>query len=342
MTTGSRISDPEATVLMPVWNGEKYIRDAVESILCQTRGDYEFIIIDDGSTDGSAGIVSSFTDARIRFLRHEHHAGLAQRLNEGLDMARGAFVARMDCDDISLPARLEKQLHLLRSSPETGVCGTWVQTIGSTHATVWQYPVGHDAIKAGMIFGPALAHPTVMLRSDTLRRHRLRYSTDCEAAQDYEFWMRCIRHTRFANIPEVLLRYRLHEQQRGKTHKGRQIDTLHRVWDGLFDSLGAQPGEAERTVHEALALWRFEPGPEFLHRATAWLEKLCRCNRQSGMFAEPVFSQVLAGRWLELLRHSTGTGALKAFVRSPLRGCLRLGRRQKLAFALRCIVKRHG
>src|SRR5580698_9685158 len=111
------INNPKVTVLMPVYNGEKYIKEALESILQQTFIDFEFLIINDGSTDNSVSIIKSFNDNRIRLIHNEKNSGLVYSLNKGIGLSNGEYIARMDCDDVSIPERLEKQVGFLNSNP---------------------------------------------------------------------------------------------------------------------------------------------------------------------------------------------------------------------------------
>ena len=115
---------------MTVHNGEKHLSEAIDGILNQTFKDFEFLVIDDGSTDGSADIIQSYKDVRIRFISNGKNLSVPVSLNMGLNLARGEYIARMDCDDISLPQRLEKQVQFMDANPEVGVCGTWLETFG--------------------------------------------------------------------------------------------------------------------------------------------------------------------------------------------------------------------
>ena len=136
---------------MSVYNGAPYLHEAIKSILGQTWSDFEFIIINDGSTDDSLQIINSFNDPRIIVIDQEN-IGLADSLNKGLDLAQGDLIARMDADDISLPYRLQKQIEFMINHPMVGVCGSWVKTVGGAEETVWSYPEKDEDIKATMIF----------------------------------------------------------------------------------------------------------------------------------------------------------------------------------------------
>jgi len=118
------MKEPKVTVLMPVYNGEKYLNEAIDSILGQTFKDFKFLIINDGSTDGTADILKSYKDSRIKVTNNEKNIGLTKSLNKGLKMAKSEYIARMDADDISLPTRLQKQVEFMDSHPKVGVCGT--------------------------------------------------------------------------------------------------------------------------------------------------------------------------------------------------------------------------
>jgi glycosyltransferase involved in cell wall biosynthesis len=141
---------PYVTVLMPVYNTEMYLKEAIDSILNQTFRDFEFIVINDGSTDSTSDIIESYSDPRIIYLQNEKNLGVATSLNKGLSIAKGTYIARMDGDDVSRCDRLEKQVAFMDANPEIGVCGTWLETIGDRNE-VWSPPRNHDQIIVGML-----------------------------------------------------------------------------------------------------------------------------------------------------------------------------------------------
>ena len=120
----SEAVQPKISVVMPAYNAENYIREAIDSILAQTFRDFEFLIIDDGSTDHTVEIIRSYSDSRIRLYQNERNMGVAATLNRGLDLARGEYIARMDADDISLPERFAKQAAYMDAHPDVAVCGS--------------------------------------------------------------------------------------------------------------------------------------------------------------------------------------------------------------------------
>lgn len=204
-------ASPCVSVVMPVYNGERYLKEAVESVLNQTLSDFEFIIINDGSTDNTCAILKSFTDGRGNLIDQEHQ-GLIASLNRGLAIARGEYVARMDSDDIALPDRLEKQVAFLRAHPEIGILGTACRLIdeGGLDLGVMRWPIHDLEIRWTSLLSSPFGHPTVMVRRDILMRDGLKYDEAFQRVEDYRLWTRVLSHTRGGNLDEPLLRYRVH------------------------------------------------------------------------------------------------------------------------------------
>ncbi|AOW08136.1 glycosyltransferase family 2 protein [Flavobacterium gilvum] len=232
---------PKVTVLMPVYNCELYIKEAVESVLNQTFKDFEFLIIDDASTDKTVHIIKSYNDARIQLIKKPVNTGYTNSLNYGLKIAKGEYIARMDGDDISLPERFEKQVAFLDAHPNVILCGTLYQIIGTNK--VCDHPLSHNAIKVKLISACYIAHPTVMFQKRILETNRLQYDSVMEPAEDYDLWSRLVFLGELANIGEVLLYYRTHPQQtsiirstkQNKVSREVRIRMLTMI-DPLFDA----------------------------------------------------------------------------------------------------------
>ena len=217
---------PVISVAMPVYNGERYLAEAIDSILAQTFADFELIIIDDGSTDNSLLVLREYQkrDSRIRLIARENR-NLATTLNDIIDLARGKWVARMDQDDIALPHRFERQLQCL---DQTGadICGSWIQFFGAGERRIRKPFHTDEAIKIDMLFKCPLAHPSVVMRAELIKR--LRYDKAWEKAEDYELWTRAVKAGwRFTNVQEVLLMYRKHREQiSSATYNKQQLLTI--------------------------------------------------------------------------------------------------------------------
>ena len=165
------MSMPKVTVLMPVFNGERYLQEAIASILGQTFTDFELLIIDDGSTDKSTGIIKSFTDKRIQLVKNVQNIGLIKTLNKGIDLANGEYIARMDCDDISLSQRLEKQVNFLNRHPETSVVACHIVQINSDgkESGSWQDEMTANSfseIRSTITRTNCIAHPSIIMRKN--------------------------------------------------------------------------------------------------------------------------------------------------------------------------------
>ena len=196
---------------MSVHNDLRYLPQAVDSILRQSFDGFEFLILDDGSTDGSADYLRRLTDPRVRLVRNETNLGLTRSLNGGLDLAGGEFIARMDADDVVMPERLARQVAFLQAHPDTGIVGSSRVLIDEAGDVIAHAPAAQtDArIRWKCLLGNPFAHPAVMIRRDVLKRHALRYDESYRTAQDYELWTRLLAVTKGYNLPEPLLQYRL-------------------------------------------------------------------------------------------------------------------------------------
>lgn len=231
---------PRVTVLMPVYNGHMYLREAIDSIIVQTFTDFELLVINDGSTDETLEILESFVDPRIRLVKNEKNLGLVHCLNHGIEIARGKYVARMDCDDVCMPERLKVQSDFLDSNPSIDICGSWIAVCDGDSVTTFKYPIGHEDIRAQLFFGNPLAHPAVMLRRSVFLAHGLRYEEKDRHAEDYGLWVRAQNLVGMANIPQVLLRYRQHEAQVSSVKRQEQKLVTDRIRIAQLGALYAQ------------------------------------------------------------------------------------------------------
>jgi glycosyltransferase involved in cell wall biosynthesis len=204
------MTKPSVSVVMSVYNEEAYVAAAIESILNQTFKDFEFIIIDDGSADGTADIIRTYekTDSRIKAIRQENR-GLIAVLNRGCKLSQGKYIARMDADDISLPTRFEKQFEFLEQHPEVGVVGTWTMVYKNRiFDHIWQTPKCPELIPWGLFFKTAVIHGSVMMRPHVLASAGY-YRSRALYVEDYDLWARLVDRTKFANIPEALYVYNI-------------------------------------------------------------------------------------------------------------------------------------
>lgn len=208
------MSAPEVTIGLPVYNAERYLREAVESIKAQTFTDFRVLAVLDAPTDRSGEILRELADERFDILNNETNLGLCRTCNVLLERTESPLLARMDADDVMHPERIARQLHFLREHPETDVLGTYFDSIDGRGRVVkgpTAFPVTHEEIRAGFRIGGVMHHPTVMFRTQRIRDvggYEFKY------AEDFALWLKCLtRGYRFANLPEVLLHYRVHRRQ---------------------------------------------------------------------------------------------------------------------------------
>ena len=203
---------PLITVAMPIYNAGKYLRFAVLSIVNQTFTNWELLIIDDGSTDNALKDIADIKDKRIRILRDGINRGLAARLNEAIDLARGQYFARMDGDDVSYPERFERQLSVLKNKPELDLVATRAITIDESNKTIGLFPyaISHKEICAKPWRGFYFPHPTWMGKIEWFRKYR--YSVPSPyCCEDQELLLRSFNKSRFSTLDEILFAYRLRD-----------------------------------------------------------------------------------------------------------------------------------
>ncbi len=200
---------PLVSVLLPVYNGAKYLNEAIESILNQSYQNLEFVIINDGSTDKTEEIIKTYTDKRIRYFK-QSNMGLAGTLNKGIGLAQGKYIARQDADDIALPGRIEKQVKFLENNPEYAMVGT--------HAAIWVeekpakkkhlHPSLNESLKFHLLFHNPFVHSSITMKKEIFNELSGYVADNASQPEDYELWCRISRKYKIHNIPEVLQIYR--------------------------------------------------------------------------------------------------------------------------------------
>jgi glycosyltransferase involved in cell wall biosynthesis len=225
------MTSPLITVLMPVYNAEPYLGLAIESILAQTYNDFEFLIINDGSTDNSREVMTAYSDPRIRLIDNEHNLGQTATLNRGLELAQGAFIARQDADDLSLPWRLEKQVAFLRNHSDIVLVGAQGYGIDETgrYLTLMNTALDDVSIRWHHLFDNSFIHSAVMFRKDIVWGKFRGYDESFSYCQDFELWSRILPGYPVANLPERLIKYRVHSTSMTAKQNQTILDENKRV-----------------------------------------------------------------------------------------------------------------
>jgi glycosyltransferase involved in cell wall biosynthesis len=253
------------SVLLPVRDGERYLREALDSLLGESATDLEVVVVDDGSTDATPEILGSYADERLRVVA-QGPEGLVAALNRGLEETRGATIVRMDADDVSLPSRLERQQAVLGADERIGLVGCGIETIdGEGRATgSWLLPEDDAGLRRRLLLRNPFAHGSVAIRRAALEAAG-GYSGDYGANEDYDLWRRIAREWCLAAVPEVLYRYREHPDAVTKSDVGERLGERERLRDELWGEpalMRALRGERDRVerralVHEALRRRRY-------------------------------------------------------------------------------------
>jgi glycosyltransferase involved in cell wall biosynthesis len=205
---------PLVSIILPAYNCEKYIAASVSSLLQQVYDNFEVIVINDGSTDNTAGILSSITDQRLRVLNNDGNKGLIYSLNRAVSESKGEFIARMDADDIAANDRIEKQVHWLLHHPDTAAVATFIKIIDENGNEKGDWPLDRNtytasAIRKVMPKENCIAHPSMMIRASVLKQYQ--YSAEQKNIEDYDLWLRMLADGLVIDkVPQPLLLYREH------------------------------------------------------------------------------------------------------------------------------------
>jgi GT2 family glycosyltransferase len=323
-----RAPSPLVSVVLAAHDAATYLGRAVESILRQTVSELELLVVDDASSDGTGEVLAAIEDRRLVLLRNDARLGLAGSLNRGIERARGAYVARLDADDVALPRRLERQLARIRGSTGLGIVGSGIVEIdaGGRPGRVHLMPVTDVDVRWHLLFSSPFFHPSVLLDRGLLERAGLRYDPLFEESEDYDLWSRLLEHAEGGNLPEVLVCYRVHPGQATKRRRDVQRDFQRRV--ALREIARVAPDLAGEEAELAWRLGSGEPiGPDELQAAVdAYRRLLDRFGRGR---SRGELRSVRAGAARVLLRRGRGRDALALDPALPIgvaRSRLRLGR----------------
>lgn len=297
------------TVLMPLYNGEPYIRQAVESILQQSWRNFELLIIDDKSTDAGPDIVNSMVDERIILLRNPSNIGVAETLNRGLSVSRGKYIARMDADDISLPDRLERQVQFMEEHPEIGISGGWVRLFGGGEMPfTCRVPGDSREVAAYMLFENSLWHVTAIMRRDAMDTSSLKYDPLFSRSEDYDLWTRAGQHFKLANIERNLVKVRRHKTSVTRSNWEEMTQQTETIQERLLKKIGLQLTSTEIAFHHRVGRgYRLENNEE-VFEAEKWLMRLLVANQQAAIYDDIILKQIVGKVWFRVCANSGPLG----------------------------------
>ncbi|MDG5469929.1 glycosyltransferase [Deltaproteobacteria bacterium IMCC39524] len=332
----------KVSIVMPVYNGSRYIGQAIESILNQSFRDFELIIINDGSTDDSVFKARAYSDARIKIIDRIENFGLAVTRNEGVAAACGTYVAMLDCDDIACSTRLEEQVRFLDQNPDFGLVGSWVELIdvdGCSDGDVWRYETSSLKIPCALLFNNRFAQSAVMIRKDILPEGP--YRLEFPPAEDYDLWVRLLPQTRVANIPKPLVRYRVHPGGTSRKQAMVAEANTRKIVIAQINRLGINPDEGQVEIHRLIGRGEGAIDVETLGRAVKWIDSLFAANMTAGVYSQEAFCSILGEKWAAFCQASSHIGwdSFMAFHRSPFRKYAQISAGTLCRFMLRSLFK---
>ena len=291
--------NPKVTVIMPVYNGEKYLQEAIDSILNQTFTDFEFLIINDGSTDDSQKIISNYKDKRIKLIKNKQNIGLARSLNKAIELSLGLYIARMDADDISLPNRLKVQVSEMEKNSNLGVIGSWVEIFeNAKNGNIWKYPESNNQISSQLLLHCCFAHPTVLINKRLINQYNYRYP-EIRYGEDYAFWLKMNKNLEYKNIQQVLLKYRITKSSLSRGNKDAYSQSVRNIQKEYLKSMKVEASPAELIIHNMLGLSEFRK--LLLHETEAWIAKLISSEEINNNFYT---MDLLKKQWKKSLKWS--------------------------------------
>lgn len=291
---------PQISAVMPLYNGAKFVGESIESVLAQSFGDFELIVIDDASTDASYDIACSYAekDNRIVVLRNGTNSGAAGTRNRGLDAVRGRFITFIDADDLIAPERFARQIAFFGQYPQIDLCGSYYKMFGeiaiSQHAI--KVPLTHGEIVVQLLFGCPFGMSSVMMRRDAFEHSGVRFRKSM--AEDYQFWVELSAHMRMANIPEYLDFYRRWENQISTNQLDRQTYSAQTIQRELLrNRLNIHLSDEESRVYTHFCL-RVEPmAREELNVFRGILKQIYRANKHLSVYDPKILRKQLLRRY---------------------------------------------
>ena len=332
MSSNSIKNQPLISVVMSNYNTPlNYLEESINSILSQTYSNFEFIIVDDGSTDGSIEKIKSFDDPRIKLICNKRKHGLAYSLNKGFSVCKGKYIARMDSDDISLPKRFEKQVGFMEKNENTIVCGTWAEVIDDNGNNIRSNFIREtiadmDSYKIRLLFSnnPLLLHPSAFFNRSLLVKYNIHYDEQYKYAQDYKMWVDCSVHANCNIIPQYLLQYRKHSLSVSESKRDLQDSYACQIMQEQLDALHLTLTDETRPIHFRM-LTRLKP---YDSKTKQWIVTLIKANKKYKVYNQKKLKKILWYRWSEFcyeeLSHSSKSKIISIFLSLSLRNKINL------------------
>lgn len=310
----------QVTVLMPVYNAEKYLKKCIESIINQSFKDFILLIINDGSNDNSLNIINSFKDSRIIVINNEINKGLIYSLNKGIKFICTKYIIRMDSDDICLKDRIEKQYNFMENNPDIAVSGGQAIVFLSYLPFIMRKskaPLKYREIKSWLLFNSPIIHPSVIMRRSTINENNYRYNIKFKGMEDFDLWQRIGIHNRIENLDVILIKYRLSKNcvtAKANKNIGERKELFKILIKRSLDLFGIKYTKDEVDIHMEICLVsNLRNLKKTLKNKEEWLLKLLEFNKKKQLFERNTFQTVLAKNFYKTcLYHNNFKGYIQS------------------------------
>lgn len=311
---------PEISIVMPIYNRQQYVKSAIDSILNQTFTNFEFIIVNDGSTDSTLEILQSYKDERLVIINNEVNKGIVYSRNRGLKAARGNFIGMFDSDDIALPNKFEIQHKFLTNNPEFAMVGAWVRWIdenGKLLKKKWKLHKPDKYIPAIMLFRNYFVQSTILIKKEAIPQGG--YSTGFDIVEDSKMWFDVSRKYKVANIHKYLVHYRVHSgniSDMGEKH----LTNSKKLFRYIFKTLDIDPTEEELEIHYSIKNNKPITNYNQLFEIEKWLLKIFEANLKTKNYDQYILQKVIFNRWTKVCYKAKELGfkAIKKYFNSPI------------------------
>lgn len=336
---------PLVSVNMPVYNGESFIKKAIESILSQTFQDFEFIIVNDGSTDNTVAIIEQFNDPRIKLVHNDQKSGLAHVRNKAINESGGKYIAILDSDDIAYPDRLQKQVDFLETHSGYCLVCSWVDYIDGNGKIVGNEYLEYadNEIPSALFFLDCIAQSSVMMRRDMLPGN-LPYNTDLVIGEDYDLWIQLAKKYKMHIMQEPLIQYRNHLSNTSQNMRDSVDRMIRKIMRQQWEYLGMTDGTVdEETLQLSIIHNSYNRERDFVSGLSRYFRKVLYANRRSKRFPTGIFERMIKDYMNKVLpsflvREEYGIQELKDLFGKEVNAALFLPKKQLLQILTKCMI----
>jgi glycosyltransferase involved in cell wall biosynthesis len=297
---------PLVSIVLPVFNGEKYLKESLDSVIAQSYQNWELVIINDGSTDGTENLILNYKDERIKYFPNDGNKGIIFSLNRGLRESKGEYIARLDSDDIALPFRIEKQVDFMSGNPDYTLCGTYFKTIDSKGKLLKNvaFPSNNRDAQSYLLLHNCFCHSAIMMRSHIAKD--LQYDEKFQICEDYDLWYRISRLGKILNLPEYATLYRVHDNNMSTRKSEIMFSHVHKINKRILDDLGIEYTENELHAHSNALCYNasFFTNPEKLQILENWMLKLYSYLKKNGHYNAFLCYKILVEKWIVITNNT--------------------------------------